>query len=106
MSISQASEGTWSNFSRGKALSQHFILIKVTMLEHHVQLSFLIMKQKNMFTILDLYKISDSYRSKQTKDEIILQDHGQNHTSNLSISQVSARTQPDVTRGKTLQSYK
>ena len=40
MSISQASEGTQSNLTRGKALSQHFILIKVTMLEHHVQLSF------------------------------------------------------------------
>ena len=40
MSISQASEGSRSDFSRGKALSQHFILIKITTLEHHVQLSY------------------------------------------------------------------
>ena len=47
----------------------------------------------------NLHKISDSYGSRQTQDEILSRDYRQYNTSNMSISQASARAQADFTQG-------
>ena len=46
-----------------------------------------------------MQKISDSYGSRQAQDEILSRDYRQYNTSNMSISQASARAQADFTQG-------